>query len=280
MENTHSILRAQTKPSDNGDQLRQKAKIIFQSKKKQSNFRSYFTVPKHFSFSQNQLQFLKVKCAQVLFSILKQLCQKPGEASITSKGRITYIKLPAMCPNDIMKTNVLPLGYQCAVQPDSTKKCDIPGCQITCVLDEDWVLFNGCFHSFHKVCLKESTSCPLCPKFLKKKVWELGNVAKQAISPPASEMQDEVSNISNTSTTTAASTCADEMEIKNLAVRGMGTVEFEHIIEKMNSEISSLEPPPQVLPNVSVSLSEIVGVSSSRAPQHRTKYHYPVKGHK
>jgi len=166
VENTHSILRAQTKPSDNADQLKQRAKIIFQSKEKQSNFRSYFTAPKHFSFSQNQLQFLKVKCAQVLFSILKQLSQKPGEASITSKGRNKYVKLPAMCPNDLMKTNVLPLGYQCAVQPDSTKTCDMPGCQITCVLDEDWVLFNGCFHSFHKVCLKESTSCPLCQQFL------------------------------------------------------------------------------------------------------------------
>ena len=110
VENTHSILRAQTKPSDNADQLRQRAKIIFQSKEKQSNFRSYFTAPKHFSFSQNQLQFLKVKCAQVIFSILKQLSQKPGEASITSKGRNKFIKLPAMCPNDLMKTNVLPLG--------------------------------------------------------------------------------------------------------------------------------------------------------------------------
>ena len=83
---------------------------------KQSNFRFYLTEPKHFPFSQNQFQFLKVKCAQVLFSILKQLSQKPRKDSITSKGRNTYVKLPAMCPNDIMKTNVLPLGYQCAIQ--------------------------------------------------------------------------------------------------------------------------------------------------------------------
>ena len=45
VENTHSILRAQTKTSDKADQLRQKAKIIFQSKEKQSNLRSYFTKP-------------------------------------------------------------------------------------------------------------------------------------------------------------------------------------------------------------------------------------------
>ena len=63
VENTHSILRAQTKSSDSADQLRKKAKTIFQSKEKQCNFRSFFTAPKQFSFSQNQLQFLKVKCA-------------------------------------------------------------------------------------------------------------------------------------------------------------------------------------------------------------------------
>ena len=215
---------------------------------------------------------------QVLFSILKQLSQKPGEASITSKGRNKYVKLPAMCPNDLMKTNVLPLGYQCAVQPDSTKTCDMPGCQITCVLDEDWVLFNGCFHSFHKVCLKESTSCPLFQQFLQKKVWELGNIAKQAILHPASDMQEEVSNMSNTSTTTTAD--ADEMEIQNIAVRGMETAEFEHIIEKMNNEISSLQTPPRVLPNVPVCLSENVNISSSRAPPHCTKHHHSVKAHK
>ena len=37
VENTHSILRAQTKPSDTADELRKKAKAIFQSKEKQSN---------------------------------------------------------------------------------------------------------------------------------------------------------------------------------------------------------------------------------------------------
>ena len=61
VENTHSILRAQSKPSDTAEQLRKKAKQIFQSKEQQANFRSHFTSPLQFSFSQNQLQFLKVR---------------------------------------------------------------------------------------------------------------------------------------------------------------------------------------------------------------------------
>ena len=43
VENTHSILRAQSKPSDTAEQLRKKAKQIFQSKEQQANFRSHFT---------------------------------------------------------------------------------------------------------------------------------------------------------------------------------------------------------------------------------------------
>ena len=46
VENTHSILRSQTKVSDTANELREKAKSIFQSKDKQLHFRSFFTTPK------------------------------------------------------------------------------------------------------------------------------------------------------------------------------------------------------------------------------------------
>ena len=58
VENTHSILRTQTKPSDSADELRKKAKQIFASKEEQATFRSAFTSTSQFSFSENQLQFL------------------------------------------------------------------------------------------------------------------------------------------------------------------------------------------------------------------------------
>jgi len=73
VENIHSILRAQTKPSDSADELRNKAEQIFESKEQQTTFRSAFTSPSQVSFSQNQLQFLKVKCAQVLSSMLTRI---------------------------------------------------------------------------------------------------------------------------------------------------------------------------------------------------------------
>ena len=120
----------------------------------------------------------------------------------------------------------------------------------------------------------------MCQQFLQKKVQELGNIAKQASLHPASDMPEEISNISNTSTTTAASTCADEMEIENKAIGGMATADFEHISENMNNEISYLETPPQVPPNVPVSPSESVSIYSSRQPPHCTKYNKLLTRHR
>ena len=47
MENTHSIIRSQTKPADTAAKIQKRVKGIFQSKSKQANFRLNFTPPKH-----------------------------------------------------------------------------------------------------------------------------------------------------------------------------------------------------------------------------------------
>ena len=85
--NTHSVLRAQTKPSDTSEKPTNRAKSIFESKSRQDNFRPIFTPPKQFSFSQQQLQYLKVKCAQFLTNILTKIHSKPGSGSMTRKKK-------------------------------------------------------------------------------------------------------------------------------------------------------------------------------------------------
>ena len=161
VENTHSILRAQTKPSDSADELRNKAKQIFESKEQQATFRSAFTSPSQFSFSQNQLQFLKVKCAQVLSSMLTRIATTPGQSSFSTKGNsTTQVKFPTICANNPIKSTALPLGYQGKVKPDATKQCDLPECTVSSQND-DWTVLTGCFHSFHNTCLNGLNSCPL-----------------------------------------------------------------------------------------------------------------------
>ena len=63
LENTHSILRAQTKPYYSVQQLVQKAKSIFASKSEQHNFRSAFTPPQYYSFTGKQLNSLTLSGA-------------------------------------------------------------------------------------------------------------------------------------------------------------------------------------------------------------------------
>ena len=277
----HSILRAQTKSSDTADQLRKKAKAIFQSKEKQCNFRSFFTSPKQFSFSHSQLQFLKVKCAQVLSLMFKKIAQAPGESSFSSSRnnattRIpSHVTLPTMCSNIPTKTTVLPLGYHCNIKPDPTKKCDLPECTISSP-DESWKILTGCFHSFHCKCLNESTSCPLCKDFLQQKVQELGQIAKEAILHPSSIMDD-----SNETTAPVTDDAHDEDTCSN-GVREMEREEFENIIEQLNNELANLNPPQQpcITSNTSRELTQNTNSSASKAPPHCTKCHHPVRGHK
>ena len=170
MENTHSILCSQINSSDTADELRKKANSIFQSKDKQLHYRSFFTTPKQFSFSHNQLGLLKVRCAQALSSMFIKISQSPRQSQFSSNNSCntsvpTHVTLPTMSPNKNMKMTVLSLGYHCAIKPDQTKKCDLPLCNISSQ-DENWTLLPGCFHLLHDVCLSESTSCPLCKVFL------------------------------------------------------------------------------------------------------------------
>ena len=82
-----------------------------------------------------------------------------------------------------MKYTVLPLGFNSSTVPNENCKCD----QKLCKVDnptESWQLFQGCWHSFHKACLNDETSCPLCKQLLTEKVQELGLVAKDAILNP------------------------------------------------------------------------------------------------
>ena len=107
------------------------------------------------------------------------------KASHNELARDDFFQKPTwtwLFQKNLLKTIVLPLGYPgCHNKPCSDKKCDLPKCK-TSDTKEDWKIFHGCFHSFHILCLNESTSCPLCKDFLQKQIKELGEIAtRQAI---------------------------------------------------------------------------------------------------
>lgn len=272
VENTHSILRAQTNAYDSAEQLRKKAQSIFQSKERQSHFRSFFTAPKQFSFSQQQLHFLKVRCAQILSSMLMTIPQSPVQIpSSRNRNSTTRINLPTICPNEVMKTTVLPLGYHGDVPPDQTKTCDLPECQVSNA-DEEWIVLNGCFHSFHIICLDGSTFCPLCKSFLQKKVNELGGIAKEAILNPASDHRNTAENDDGVPDATE-----DDV---NIQVREMEMEEYNNIIEELNSSLANMDAPLQPSDISNTNQASTLPDTPSSRPPHCRKCCHPVRGHK
>ncbi len=239
VENTHSILRAQTKPSDTAEKLTNRAKSIFESKERQANFRSIFTPPKQFSFSQQQLQFLKAKCAQFLTNILSLIHSKPGSASMTKEKKTRYVCLPDVFGIIKMKYIVLPLGFNSTTVPNENCRCDNKSCTVNNP-NESWQLFQGCWHSFHKTCLNGTSCCPLCKKLLTHKVQELGLVAKEAILYPLSDEETSTSKCTDADTENTNTIKAPEIpECVNLQ-------EIGETINDLNTRISSLKssPPP------------------------------------
>ncbi|CAB3998876.1 Hypothetical predicted protein [Paramuricea clavata] len=183
VENTHSIIRAQTKPSDTANKLQQRAKTIFESKTKQANFRSTFTPPKQFSFSQQQLDYLKVKCAATLTNIFTTISKNINVASTTVKRGKKYVHLPHIFGHESIPYTVLPLGLNACQEPDQDCMSDLNSCTVDND-DDPWKVFHGCWHSFHERCHKGSPFCPICQKLLESKTKELGNIAKAAILNP------------------------------------------------------------------------------------------------
>eukprot|EP00112_Aurelia_sp_Birch-Aquarium-sp1_P017527 Seg4073.2 transcript_id=Seg4073.2/GoldUCD/mRNA.D3Y31 product="hypothetical protein" protein_id=Seg4073.2/GoldUCD/D3Y31 len=100
VENTHSIIRGNTNSADSPQQLTRKAKAIFSSKTTQHSFKSTFSPSKNFRFSQDQLQSLKVKAAEVLADVFCAVNdpESASEASHTkSKNGIRKCKF---CPRN------------------------------------------------------------------------------------------------------------------------------------------------------------------------------------
>ena len=103
VENTHSILRAQTKPYYTVEQLAQKAKSIFASKSEQHNFRSAFTPPQYYSFSGKQLNSLKLKAASILKSIFVKKGNKLSEGNVALDTELWG--------GETISSQCLPIGY-------------------------------------------------------------------------------------------------------------------------------------------------------------------------
>lgn len=219
VENTHSILRAQTKPYYTIEQLVQKAKSIFASKSEQHNFRSAFTPPHYYSFTGNQLNSLKAKAATILKGIFVNKSNKlsAGQYDIDLK----------LWGGESIQHQCLPLGYHGTIKPHSDRHCDLPGCILNDT-SEPWSRVDGCWHAFHVSCLAEKVGCPLCQSFIRKEISRLANIARNAVTAMAFDKNEP-----------------SEKEVSNekVCVNETSDDEIKTLVMELQAEILELCPP-------------------------------------
>ena len=187
-----------------------------------------------------------------------------------------------------MKTKILPLGHCSSNPPNEKKRCDLPSCTVTG--DEEWMIFDGCSHSFHLKCLSDDINfCPLCQQFLREKAKQLAQTAINAIlhGDPAESVNrlassDDKDNIKND----------DEEESDNDTINNNN---FEELIQSINSGILALSPPPP-LPSIPLLVPQpprdiqeqsrqqshiaVVHNAATVKKPHCKKCGHPRKGHK
>ncbi len=117
VENFHSILRAQTSESDDGQLLRKKAKALDGSKLAASSFSSVYATPKKYAFSRDHLEVLKLKAARFLVTTLNEIKDNLGSAKQVERParkpkNLTYWKMPHLYGEDTVTSKILPLGFQ------------------------------------------------------------------------------------------------------------------------------------------------------------------------
>ena len=103
VENAHSIIRSKTNDHDSAEKMQETAKVTFQSRQAQSNFRNYFAA-KNSMFSQKHINNLKLRCSKLLavgFSNIAKFSNDVCFATVT---------LPNVSGKGQMKLKVLPLG--------------------------------------------------------------------------------------------------------------------------------------------------------------------------
>ena len=268
VEHVHSIIRRHTVDAATEEQLKQ-TKSIFGSQARQCNFRSVFTTPKNYVFSRVQLKYLHIRVANVLVNLFIKIGNNP---SITyplprqprQKLDCEKFILPDLFGDLPVNNYFLPLGYQCEQKPDPQRRCD----ELTCTVSEDqpWTIFEGCWHSFHVVCLADKQHCKICKAHLEMEIGKLVCVANATLLEQDADPIEEDRNDQPLDDN-------DEDDLDDLGLSSKET-NFDAALNDVNSKLLGLQPQP---PPVSAPITPVVSsvpislTQKIRRPPHCTK---------
>ena len=254
VEHVHSVIRRQTQVSDSDEQVQEKVHAIFASSERQANFRTNFTPPKNSVFSRQQLASLYCKAATVITNVLVEIASRPQAATLLprqpgQRRDCSLWSLPSLFGQKATKSYILPLGYNFHPPPDPQKRCDSPSCAVTC--DLPWKLFEGCWHSFHLVCLGEDSTCFICKEGLNKSIRSLAATANEAFVTPANSAGAEGPQDDDDSGEQVESTPDDGHDIPD-----PGEVNVDQVIQGLTRQILSLSVEKPTASNTSSTITE------------------------
>ena len=129
-------------------------------------------------------------------SLFSNLTKFPNNVWFTGSGKKMWLAKCLWQRTDNETCHeVLALEYASQNQPNSNKRCDIPGFLVSS--DKERRVFEGCTHSFHLECLGDMDICLFFQSFLQNKARSLTETAESAILHPrkqASTKQDKQPN--------------------------------------------------------------------------------------
>ena len=127
IENFHSVLRARTRATDNGDQINLMAKEIDACKHELQTFKALFVPPRKFAFSSKKIKELKNKAAEYLISKFYTISENIGKAEFLPRAHgqrkdVVKCKLPNLFGDEAISNKVLPVGFLSLENPPNPGK--------------------------------------------------------------------------------------------------------------------------------------------------------------
>ena len=286
VEHVHSVIWRQTKASDSDEQVREKVHGIFASSESQTNWRSNFTPSKNSVFSRQQLTSLYCKAATVITNVLIEIALNVNTATVLprqpgQRKDCSLWLLPNLFEEKSIKSYILPLGYNFHPQPEFSKRCDSPSCNVSS--DLPWKLFEGCWHSFHLECLRGMTICVICRDGLQKNLQSLSKIANEAFVRgvplvPEGECWEEAIHEEDTD-----ATADDDHEIP-----AIGELNVDQIIQGLTRQILNIQVNQPSIGPVSITIQPSITPvlhgqtnqsTTVRKPCHCTLCHHIYQGH-
>ena len=167
MENTHSIIRKTINLLDPVSVMVKKVKAIFANKTAQATFRETFGYTKNYTFSKNEMHYLKLKAAKFILGCLRKISSQQSNVQFKVINGQKVWKMPCFLEKLSSTYDFfLSVSIQKEVPPVSEKACDYHQCINSSNAVQEWYINEGCSHSFHTSCVSKNLPCPLCTAFL------------------------------------------------------------------------------------------------------------------